>query len=466
MARFLFTVWPFPGHLSPHVAVANALRARGHDVAFYTGRRATEMLVGLGIQHFPMCRIDEEPLYVKYRFFQNDEGVGRVTSPKEWGWMREALEGFSINTIPDQVADIEPILDEWQPDAIVCDPTMWGPFLVLHDLRHIPVTIIGHSMGCVLSGPDAPMWGRGLPPPTTWRRRLRNNAERNVAKLLTRRARQTASAVRARYGLPPLTMWMTDYGGTMPLYLVASVRELDYNRRDLPPTVYYVGTLAWDRPSTTPPPAWIDELPTDKPLVYVTEGTLHGSQPRLLQAAAHGLAGLPIQVLMTFNADRDAAAAGLASLAPNIRLERYTPGHGWQSDILPRSGIVITNGGAGSVRAALSCGVPLIIVPTAWDKPENAQRIVEAGAGLRIAPRRCTPERLRAAVQQVLNDPSFSANARRLAEAFRFDGAARAADLLTNLASGVASAAALEHGAVRPPSMLDSLAQTGSSGKG
>jgi len=67
-------------------------------------------------------------------------------------------------------------------------------------------------------------------------------------------------------------------------------------------------------------------------------------------------------------------------------------------------------------------GVPLVITPTEWDKPEIAQRVVEFGAGLRIEPRRCTPEALRAAVERLLNEPSFRKNAQRLAELFRKAG--------------------------------------------
>ena len=91
-------------------------------------------------------------------------------------------------------------------------------------------------------------------------------------------------------------------------------------------------------------------------------------------------------------------------------------------------------GGAGTVFAALKAGVPLVVVPTEWDKPENAQRVVEAGAGLRIEPRQLTAARLRVAVQEVLSTSSFRDNARRLAAACnRYGGADDAARLLAAL---------------------------------
>jgi len=98
---------------------------------------------------------------------------------------------------------------------------------------------------------------------------------------------------------------------------------------------------------------------------------------------------------------------------------------------MPKTSVLVCLGGAGTIFAALRAGVPLVIVPTEWDKPENAQRVVEAGVGLRLDPRRCTPERLRAAVEHVLQEPSFRDNAQRLARTCaRYGGAAKAAELL------------------------------------
>jgi UDP:flavonoid glycosyltransferase YjiC (YdhE family) len=82
--------------------------------------------------------------------------------------------------------------------------------------------------------------------------------------------------------------------------------------------------------------------------------------------------------------------------------------------------------------------VPVVIVPMAWDQPENAWRVVEAGAGIRLAPGQCSPAAIRDAVDRVLKDPSFRENARRLAKDFAgYGGADQAAELLSNLAPRV-----------------------------
>jgi UDP:flavonoid glycosyltransferase YjiC (YdhE family) len=87
------------------------------------------------------------------------------------------------------------------------------------------------------------------------------------------------------------------------------------------------------------------------------------------------------------------------------------------------------------VLASLKAGVPLLVVPTFWDKSDNAQRVAEAGVGLRLAPRHCTPDRLRAAVKRLIEEPSFRENAQQMARRFaEVPGPARAAELLETLA--------------------------------
>jgi len=242
--------------------------------------------------------------------------------------------------------------------------------------------------------------------------------------------RRELNSIRRRYGLPSLTMPFLEFTGTMPLYLVPSVPELDYQRGDLPPSVRYVGPLVRKRGSQDDPPAWLAELPRERPWIYATEGTVHVSEPILLKSTVQGPGKLPMEVILITGDDRAPEELNLGPVTPNVHAARWI----WPSDFLPHCKVAITTGGPGSVLAALSHGVPVIIVPTEWDKPEIAQRLVDAGAGLRISPKNCTPGRMRAAVEQILGDESFPRNARRLAKILEnYSGAPRAAELLEEL---------------------------------
>ncbi len=56
MAKYLITVWPYLGSLNPLTAVGRALSARGHSVAFYSGRRAQTFFEGEGFTFFPLSQ--------------------------------------------------------------------------------------------------------------------------------------------------------------------------------------------------------------------------------------------------------------------------------------------------------------------------------------------------------------------------------------------------------------------------
>jgi MGT family glycosyltransferase len=172
---------------------------------------------------------------------------------------------------------------------------------------------------------------------------------------------------------------------------------------------------------------WLAALSHDRPWVHVTEGTMHVYEPFLLQAAARGLAHLPMEVIMTTGGGRAPSALGLGELAPNVRLESWIP----HTELFPHTDAVITTGGAGTILTALEAGIPLVIVPTEWDKADNAQRMVEAGVAIRISPGRCSPKRLREGVERLLSDRAYRENAQRIAKILKqLNGPRKAAELI------------------------------------
>jgi UDP:flavonoid glycosyltransferase YjiC (YdhE family) len=103
--------------------------------------------------------------------------------------------------------------------------------------------------------------------------------------------------------------------------------------------------------------------------------------------------------------------------------------------LLPRTSVVVTNGGWGGVLAALAAGVPLVVAGGTLDKPEIARRVAYSGVGLDLRTGRPKPTAVRAAVERVLAEPSFGARARTVGESLaRHGGVRTAADLLEQLA--------------------------------
>jgi N-glycosyltransferase StaG len=423
VARILFATLPFPGCLHPHLAVARALARRGHEVAIYSGASARPRVEREGLRFFAFDpRLDAEI----HELILSPNAIGAQWS-KPWK-VRAGLRRFFVGTIPLQLSDLTAALAEWPPDAIACDPSIWAPFLVLGELRSLPVALLSYVPWCTLPGPDVPPLGLGLARPTTRAARLVARAAGLVLSRLREGIRRAASDVREGHGLPPLRGSVVDLTGRLPLFLVPSSPEFDYDRRDLPRAVHYVGPLMWYPPDDAP--SFLDELPRDRPWVHATEGTIHVQPPLLLRAAARGLADTPVQVILTTGGNRDPADLDLGPPAPNVRIVRWVN----HEHLLPRLAVLVCTGGAGVVMAALHAGVPIVAVPTEWDHADTVRRVVAAGAGLSVSPRRLTPARLREAVDRVLARPSYRDHARRISRSLRARGGPdRAAALIEGL---------------------------------
>ena len=406
MSRFLFTSWPLYGHVLPKLAVAAALRERGHDVAFYAGTQVRPLIDEHGFEFFPFERVDEQAIVGAVGELEMHAGMGRPSI----GEVRRCFDRCLVDPIPGQVADVSAISRDWRPDAIVCDLPMWGPMVIMAETSAVPVALASGFLGPSASRADAPPPGLGLPSPKGPARRAVAWGAGRATDVAARRLRARVDRLRTAHGLGPMGCSVNDYLGRLPLTLIPSVPELDYDRRHVPAGVHYVGPCPWQPPDPPGTVDWEDAIPDASPWVHVTASTVAGSDAGLLRAAVRGLAGRSVEVIAT-SAGEVPADLRPPALPSNVHLTEWVN----HARLLPRCSAVVTPGGAGTIVAALAAGVPLVVVPTTWDKPDNAQRVVEAGVGVRLSPRRCTPERLRSAVEKVVSLPSYRARAQEMA---------------------------------------------------
>jgi UDP:flavonoid glycosyltransferase YjiC (YdhE family) len=165
-------------------------------------------------------------------------------------------------------------------------------------------------------------------------------------------------------------------------------------------------------PETTPArPPWLDDwrnMHDARPLIYATLGTVFGGNTKVLRAMLEGLADDDYVVLMTVGHAGDPAA--LAPLPPRVRVERFVP----QDAVLPICAGVVSHGGSGTTLGALAHGLPHVLVPQGADQYLNADRCERLGLGRALLGPAVTPEALGGALREVLAQPSYRDNARRV----------------------------------------------------
>jgi UDP:flavonoid glycosyltransferase YjiC (YdhE family) len=177
-----------------------------------------------------------------------------------------------------------------------------------------------------------------------------------------------------------------------------------------------------------PPFGEVDLPPGRDPLVLVAPSTAQDPDHRLLRAALAGLGGEPIRVLATWNRR---PLGEPVEVPANTRLVEWVS----YSRTMPSCAAVVCHAGHGTMARALACGCPVVAVPDCGDMAENAARADWAGVGVRLPWRLLGPSALRLAVRRTLTVHSMATRARELAAwATAHDGAARAADLVENLA--------------------------------
>jgi UDP-N-acetylglucosamine:LPS N-acetylglucosamine transferase len=96
--------------------------------------------------------------------------------------------------------------------------------------------------------------------------------------------------------------------------------------------------------------------------------------------------------------------------------------------------LVVTHGGFNTVQAALSRGLPMVILPIAADQHVNAQSCGNLGVGRVVGPEERAPQAIRAAVGEVLATQTYPVSAERVRDDMAaMPGAEYAVELLERL---------------------------------
>jgi rhamnosyltransferase subunit B len=98
-------------------------------------------------------------------------------------------------------------------------------------------------------------------------------------------------------------------------------------------------------------------------------------------------------------------------LPTQLPKELFAAGYAPYSSVFPRSACVVHQGGVGTTAQAMRAGVPQLVMPYAFDQPDNAARMVRLGVGLSVTRKQYRATRV---MQQLhaLTAPSFHERAR------------------------------------------------------
>ncbi len=367
--RFLFASAQLPGHLDwgGYLHTAAELQRRGHQVLWATGRAVAP-------------------------FLQQAEVPAHFLSETGWRWppppplppdptldaetlrhqraLRALDQWFEVARVETATTALIELGRTFQPDVMVSEVFLSAAGLAAEALG-VPFVVAG--------------WPAMPPKATGGNQAVIGEARERLAQLCMRfgldGVNWTTSGPPAQESAQlHLTYWSPSW----------------YQGVDLLPQTVHVGGSA--RPATTAPPTWDGDLPW----VFITLGTSFGNDPNFFVAAARAaveMGCLPLVALAgQFTPAQESALR--AALPPETVVEQSID----FSSVLPKVAAAIHHGGAGVTHALVTHGIPQIIIPHAADQIHQAQGVVRAGAGLHLAAKETTVERLVQALAQTLPD--------------------------------------------------------------
>lgn len=380
MARVLMCMPPLIGHINPAQAVARELHERGHSIAWAIAGSIADEYIADGEYRFHL------PLN-----FSTDIGKA-AAQVRGLESVRFFFENFCLPLAEATLLSVEDVVDKFRPDLIFCDHQMLSGAIVARK-RNIPwLTSATTSASIVKVSPIIEDW-----------------IERQLLRL------QWKGGLRVPVRRPDLS--------PSGIVVFTSEQLLGNHHQRIDANCHFVGPAFSHRQKTADFP-W-QKLKSGQRKILISLGTISRDRDmRFYRVMMQALADMDIQVVMV-------APAELADRAPsNFIVQEQVP----QIELLEHLDAVICHAGHNTVCEALAFGLPLIVAPIRDDQPVIARQVIDAGAGLPLRFGKVTPAVAREKVQQLLEDHSFTENARRLCESFRgLGGAWRAANIVESL---------------------------------
>ncbi len=164
----------------------------------------------------------------------------------------------------------------------------------------------------------------------------------------------------------------------------------------------------------------------DKPLLYISFGSLGAGDTDLLKRIIAVVARLPYRALVNVGDYAD----DYDTPPPNVHLASWYP----QPSVISQVDAIIHHGGNNTFTECLYFGKPALILPYVWDGHDNATRVQETGHGLKLHRYDWSDEDLAQAIETLVGDTAMRDKLKATSAHMQAEnGAQKAAHLLDQL---------------------------------
>jgi|GEM_PF-1230686 len=375
------------------IAIAKALKRRGHEVKFLAGDKLIPIISNFGID---VIEIGDMPEF-DYPF-----GNQAITLEKQEEMLVKSQQVMT------KIMEIETeVVTREKPSLLLCG-TLSGPN-------------VGQRLG--ISSLLTFLQPHGPKTLAMFTQRMKDS------KIKDRLSSSMAAAdLILIEGMPEIS------GGV-------TFESLAENAATFQDKIHFTGPLLTEYPDEMPSREVLKEKhigTSDKILVYVTIGggsSLIGEQflqlvleslrllPQLTGVIATGIAISPDQI-KSFNPPGNAIIRG------------FVPG----TELIKASDVTVFHGGSSTLMTCLACGTPAVVIPSMDEQEDNGAVLAQSGAGIVLNKKTLTPQILVEAIQTIVADPNYREQVAKLKSlGEKYGGAEVAASQAEKLVAGKAA---------------------------
>ncbi|HEX5324298.1 MAG TPA: glycosyltransferase [Capsulimonadaceae bacterium] len=403
--RIVLTTFGSFGDLHPYMALALELRRRGHEAVIATSGVYRKKIEGAGLG-FADVRPDllppEEAQDMIAKVMDERRGPAYLFKKMLMPALRDSYDDLLAATdgadlmIGHLITFAAPLVAEKRRLRWVSIALQPSVFFSVYDPPILP-------------GAPWPAWFHGLGPGVT---RALFSLARGVQSFWF----QPILGLRKELGLPPPACADLDMQVSPYLHLALFSRMLAAPQPDWPAQTRQTGFCFYDQLEAGKDlTAEIDAfLNAGSPPVVFTLGSSAVMNPgTFYKESLEAVKPLNTRALLLVGSD----PGGLLSqkLPDSILAAPYAP----YSEVFPRCAAIVHQGGVGTTAQALRSGRPQLVVPFAYDQPDNGARVARQGAGSVLARRRYKSERVVEALKTLLENPSFARRAGEIGQIVR-----------------------------------------------
>lgn len=308
---------------------------------------------------------------------------------------------YDVATLRGYVEEDLAVLDEIQPDVVVGDFRL--SLSISARLRKIPYCTISNAYWSPYRRQVYPL--PDIPPARLFGVTVGTAVFRAVRPFAFAYHTLSLNRVRRQFGLPSLGYDLRRVYTDADYVLYADFPELT-PIENAPDNHVFLGPIVWSPSGALP--EWWDQLPDDRPLVYVTLGSSGRSD--LLAPTLDALSRLDVTVVAA-----TAARVQLTGIPGRVYLTDFLPGE----EACRRATVVVCNGGSPTTHQALVQGKPILGIPSNLDQYLNMSAICQAGVGRQIRSGKANQRNIAEAVAKILGDSHYSDRAKWLGASAR-----------------------------------------------